>query len=88
MLAWEATMQLEHCPWCGTNHTLLPDATGRYQQIVCGACGARGPEVYRSLPYAVAAESWNTRQAPCEVNETHRPDGVSPIQQTQPEKPE
>jgi hypothetical protein len=69
-------MQLEHCPFCGTNHTLIPDGSGRYQQIVCGACGARGPEVYRTLPYAVAAESWNVRQAPGEVNETHRPAGV------------
>jgi hypothetical protein len=80
-------MQLEHCPFCGTNHTLLPDCYGRYQQIVCGACGARGPEVYRSLPYAVAVESWNTRQASCEVNETHRPDGVDGGQQPQQEKP-
>lgn len=71
-------MELEHCPFCGTKHSLLPDAFGRYQQIVCGACGARGPEVYRSLPYAVAVESWNVRNAPCEVNETHRPSWVSP----------
>ena len=69
-------MELEPCPFCGTNHTLMPDSSGRYQRIVCGACGASGPEVYRSLPYAVAVESWNVRQGPSEVNETHRPDGV------------
>lgn len=70
-------MQLEHCPFCGTSHTLLPDAAGRYQRIVCGACGACGPEVYRFLPYAVAVESWNIRQGPSAVNETHRPNGVT-----------
>jgi hypothetical protein len=69
--------ELQPCPFCGTNHTLLPDGSGRYQQITCGACGARGPEVYRFLPYMVAVESWNSRQGPTEVNETHRPGGVA-----------
>jgi hypothetical protein len=72
-------MQLEHCPFCGTSHSLLPDASGRYQQIVCVACGARGPEVYRNLPYKVAVESWNLRQGPCEVNQSHRPYGAMPV---------
>lgn len=66
------------CPFCGTKHSLIPDCDGRYQQIVCGACGARGPEVYRWLPYATAVESWNVRAEPSDVNETHRPSGVNP----------
>jgi hypothetical protein len=70
-------MQLEHCPFCGTKHSLSSCASGRHQQIICGACGARGPEVFASLPYATAVESWNVRQGPSTVNETHRPHGVS-----------
>lgn len=69
-------VDLEHCPFCGTNYALMPDCSGRYQQIVCGACGARGPEVYRFLPYMTAVDSWNARQRPSDVNETHRPDGA------------
>jgi hypothetical protein len=65
-----------YCPFCGTTHSLMPDCSGRYQQIICGACGARGPEVYRSLPYSTAVESWNVRQGPCEINKTHRAAGV------------
>jgi hypothetical protein len=69
-------MKLEQCPFCGTNFSLLPEASGRHQQIVCGACGARGPEVYRSLPYSTAVESWNCRQRPTDTNTTHRSSGV------------
>jgi hypothetical protein len=75
-MAWEEAMQLEHCPFCGTKHSLSSCVAGRHQQVICGACGARGPEVYAFLPYAVAAESWNVRNQPAEVNTTHRPDGA------------
>lgn len=65
------------CPFCGTMHALVPECSGRWQQIVCGSCGARGPEVYRWLPYRTAIESWNVRQGPTDTNTTHRPNGVS-----------
>lgn len=68
-----------HCPFCGTTHSLMPDCDGRYQQVVCGACGARGPEVYRNLPYVTAVESWNVRQGPSAVNTTHRTTGVKEV---------
>jgi hypothetical protein len=67
-----------YCPFCGTKHALIPECSGRHQQIVCGACGARGPEVYRWLPYATAVESWNVRQEPTDTNITHRASGVTP----------
>jgi hypothetical protein len=53
------------CPFCGASMeqdcNMVPEADGRWQQIVCGACGARGPEVKRCLPFATALQSWNHR---------------------------
>lgn len=57
-------MALESCPFCGSAR-VLPDCSGRVQQLVCVACGARGPEVVRILPYADAEAAWNGRKGVC-----------------------
>ncbi len=45
------------CPFCGHTARLAKDDEDRWQQVVCGGCGAKGPE--RMKYGAVAA--WNRR---------------------------
>lgn len=74
------TPQYKPCPFCGAPVdnplNLVSHADGRWQQIVCGACGARGPEVKRCLPFVTAMQSWDHRaaaSAPLADSHTVRP---------------
>lgn len=57
-------MLAKPCPFCGAamvGANMNFEAGGRWQSVICGACGARGPEVLRHLPNVTAVEAWNRR---------------------------
>lgn len=52
-------LDLQPCPFCGTNRTRLRDDFGAY--VLC-ECGCRGPYSGGQNARPIAIEMWNTRQ--------------------------
>lgn len=50
---------IKRCPFCGHEARLAKDDEGRWQQVVCGGCGGKGPERMQ----AGAIEAWNRRSS-------------------------
>lgn len=48
------------CPFCGHSAALHEDDAGRWQQVVCGGCGAKGPERMKGY-IDKAINRWNGR---------------------------
>ena len=54
-----AIPRLRPCPFCGETESLLIEARGRFGYVVmCGICGAIGPERWDEQ---WAAERWNNQ---------------------------